>query len=272
MTLATLGRRHSDSTMPPGALQRRRTTRWRILSCGGAMLLALAATTISATAGAIPVIDVGSIAQLAVQAGEVWAQLQAVQQQVATLRAAAQQLDPRSYQSVRNLLAGNDVNYASLIHDVQSMGYSLERVNSRFRQLFPDDEAVKKMTPAQAEAVSRDMNREIHSSALVAARSQTTLRAIEANNTEARNILSRSESNGSQVAQLQSAIQMLGLIHQNIVAINQMISAAGRVTSNVVARGATERRIARERDTRMRSDYVEAAPVPAVDSRLLAPW
>ncbi len=199
----------------------------------------------------VPVVDAGGIAQIVVQAGEVYLQLQSMQQQVQALRNAALQLDPRSYQSVQNLLAGNEVNYLSLIRDVQSMGYSLERVNTRFRQLYPDDRAVKNMRPDQLEATSRDMNEEIHASALVAARSQTTLRTIEANNTEARNILSRSAGNGSQVAQLQSAVQMLGLIHQNLVGINQMLSASSRVTSNVAVRGVTERRMERERAHRM---------------------
>jgi P-type conjugative transfer protein TrbJ len=203
-----------------------------------------------ASAG-LPVIDVAGIAQVATQAVEVGLQLQSMQQQVQALRNAALQLDPRSYQSVQNLLAGNDVNYQSLIRDVQSMGYSLERVNTRFRQLYPDEQAVKNMRPDQLEATSRDMNQEIHASALVAARSQTTLRTIEQNNTEARNILSRSAGNGSQVAQLQSAIQMLGLIHQNLVGINQTLSASSRVTSNVAVRGATERLMERERATRM---------------------
>jgi hypothetical protein len=57
---------------------------------------------------------------------------------------------------------------------------------------------------------------------------------------EARNA---TEDNGSQVAQLQSAIQMLGLIHQTLVGINQTMSTAGRVTSNG---SPTERRIERE--------------------------
>jgi P-type conjugative transfer protein TrbJ len=222
----------------------------------------------SASATGLPVIDGAGIAQIAIQAAEVWAQLQSMQQQVQALRNAALQLDPRSYQSVRNLLAGNDVNYLSLIRDVRSMGYSLERVNTRFRQLFPDDDAVKNMRPDQLEATSRDMNKEIHSSALVAARSQTTLRTIEANNTEARNILNRSAGNGSQVAQLQSAIQMLVLIHQNLVGINQTMSASSRVTSNVAVRAATERSMERERSARMLRGYSNPERIPEVSDEV----
>lgn len=220
-------------------------------------------------ARAFPVIDAAGIAQIAVQAAEVWAQVQTLHQQVEALRAAALQLDPRSYQSVQNLLSGNDVNYLSLLRDVRSMGFTVERVNTRFRQLFPDDQAVKKMTPRQAEATSKEMNEELYSSALVAARAQTTLRTIEDNNVEARNILSQSQGNGSQVAQLQSALQMLALMHQNLVTITQLVSSSGRVASNQAVRAVTERRIASERATRMMRDYDKPTAIPDIDQRFL---
>jgi len=222
----------------------------------------------TASATGLPVLDVAGIAQVAEEAGYVSSQLLSMQQQVQALRSAALQLDPRSYKSVQNLLSGNDVNYQSLIRDVQSMGYGLERVNTQFRKLYPDDAAVKKMRPAQLEATSRGMNQEIHASALVAARSQTTLRTIEQNDTEARNILSRSQGNGSQVAQLQSAIQMLGLIHQTLVGINQTMSTAGRVTSNVAVRAATERRMERERADRMLRGYSKPEHIPEVSDKV----
>lgn len=244
-----------------------RRTFFRIVSMAVASVMLPAALV--RRAWAIPVIDAAGIAQIAVQAAEVWAQVQTLNQQVEALRAAALQLDPRSYRSVQDLLSGNDVNYLSLLRDVRSMGYTFERVNTRFRQLFPDDQAVKNMTPRQAEATSREMNEELYSSALVAARAQTTLRTIEDNNAEARNILSRSEGNGSQVAQLQSALQMLGLIHQNLVTITQLVSSSGRVASNQAVRAVTERRIASERASRMMRDDDRPAAIPDIDSRFL---
>jgi hypothetical protein len=86
---------------------------------------------------------------------------------------------------------------------------------------------------------------------------------------EARNVLSRSEGNGSQVAQLQSALQMLGLIHQNLVSITQTISAAGRVTSNVAVTRVTHRRMAGERRSRRRRDWAKPTAVPEIDRRFL---
>jgi P-type conjugative transfer protein TrbJ len=230
---------------------------------------ALRVTLPSPSRADVPVIDGAGIVQLAAEWALVLQQLDATKNQVDSLRAAALQLDPRSYQSVQNLLAGNEVNFAALTRDLQSLGYTVEHVNARFRQLFPDEAAVRTMTPRQAETASRDMNQEIYASALVAARAQSTLRTIEDNNAEARNILSRSEGSSSQVAQLQSALQMLALIHQNLVSITQTVSASGRVASNQSVRRVTERRIQRERAARAQRDYARSEPVPEVDSRFL---
>jgi P-type conjugative transfer protein TrbJ len=244
--------------------------RRHLFRCAAAAIVGCAVSpSLPSTAHAFPVIDPAGILQLVAQWQQVQAQVQTTANQVNALRAAALQLDPRSYQNVQNLLAGNDVNYLSLLRDVQSMGYTVERVNTRFRQLFPDEQAVRNMTPAQADAASRGMNQEVYSSALVAARAQSTLRTIEDNNVEARNILSRSEGNSSQVAQLQAALQMLGLIHQNVVSITQTISASGRVASNQAVRRVTERRIERERAARMMRGYAQDEPIPEIDARFL---
>jgi P-type conjugative transfer protein TrbJ len=247
-------------------LNRRQLFRGTALTIAAA---ALGVTLQTRSRADVPVLDGAGVAQVVAQWLQVKAQLEATQNQVNSLREAARQLDPRSYQSVQDLLAGNDVNFAALTRDLQSLGYTVERVNARFRQLFPDEAAVRNLTPRQADAVSQDMNQEVYSSALVAARAQSTLRTIEDNNAEARNILSRSEASSSQVAQLQSALQMLALIHQNLVSITQTVSASGRVASNQAVRRVTERRIQRERAVRMQRDYARSEPVPEVDSRFL---
>lgn len=220
-------------------------------------------------AHALVVEDVAGILQVIAQYSETAQQVLTTQRQVEQLRAAARQLDPRSYRSVQNLLSGNDVNFLALTRDLQSMGYSIRRVNQRFQRLFPDERAVSTMRPKEFRESSRAMNKEVHDSALAAARAQTTLRTIEQNDLEARNILSRSEGNGSQVAQLQSALQMLALIHQNLVSITQTIATAGRVSSNIAARDVTERRIDRERQLRLMRDYNQRSSSPPIDSRFL---
>lgn len=220
-------------------------------------------------AGAVVVEDFIALGQLASQTGITTTQVATTLQQVEALRKAALQLDPRSYQSVMNLLSGNGVDFLALTADLRSMGYSVDRVNQRYRVLFPDEQAMRNMTPEQFKTAGKDMNDEIYSSALVAARAQTSLRNIEANNIEARNILSRSEGNDSQVAQLQSALQMLGVIHQNLVSITQTLSSAGRVTSNVAVTRVTHRRMAGERRSRRRRDWDKPADVPEVDRRFL---
>ena len=164
--------------------------------------------------------DAAGIAQVIEQFRETLQQVATARQQVEQLRAAARQLDPGSSRSVQNLLSGSDMNFLALTRDLQSMGHTVRRVNQRFGRLFPDQRAANTMRPREFRQTSHAMNRELHESALTAAaRAQTTLRRIEQNDLEARNVLSRSEGNGSQVAQLQSALQLLALIHQNLVSV-----------------------------------------------------
>ena len=218
---------------------------------------------------AIPVIDVAGIAQTIAQIAETVRQIEVMRNQVRALQNAARQLDPRSYQGIEALLRDGDLKYEALTRDISSIGYTLERVNRQFRRIFPNEEAVQNMRASEYEATSRQMNHELYDSAFVAARAQSTLSGIEANNAEAQQILRRSEGNGSQVAQLQSALQMLALMHQNLVAITQTISSAGRVSSDLAAAAVTERRMRREKRRRLLRNYSRGSGSPGVDRRFL---
>ena len=219
--------------------------------------------------GAVPVVDGSSIAQLISQIVETQQQIETTFRQVEALQNAARQLDPSSYRSINDLLRGNEVNFMALLQDIRTMGYNVERVNDQFRRIFPDERAVRNMRARDHENTAREMNREVHSAALVAARAQTTLSTIEANNREAQAILSRSEDSDSQVAQMQSAIQMLAVVHQNLVAITQTVNSAGRVSSDIAAAAVTERRIARERRRRLLLNYGRPSRGPGIDRRFL---
>lgn len=242
--------------------------RRQFLGRAGAMLLMGVALSTPSEA-ALPVVDVTGIGQLALQFIQTVAQVAAMKQQVDELRRMARQLDPSAYRGIQSLLNGNELSYQALTRDVSTLGYTLDRVNTRFRQMFPDEQALRNMRPQEHEAAAREMNAELHSAALVAYRAQSTLSTIEANNVEAKNILSRSESNSSQVAQLQSALQMLALVHQNLVSITRTLSTGSRITSNLAARAVTERRIERERRRRLLEDYATPAPRRSIDSRFL---
>jgi hypothetical protein len=124
------------------------------------------------------------------------------------------------------------------------------------------------MKPADHESTAVQMRDEVYNAGLVSARAQTTLGDIEQNNVEAQAVLSRSAGTDSQVAQLQSALQMLALIHQNLVSITMAVNAAGRVSSDIAAQAVVERRIEAERRQRLFQDYSRHEDIPEIDPRV----
>lgn len=218
----------------------------------GALLLPTAASVLafSPSASAFIVTDAASLVQLATELITTKEQIEATIRQVEALRNAARQLDPRSYQSIGSLLDGDAVTFDAITRDVRTIGYTLDRVNQSYRRIFPDEAAIRNMRPGDHAETAKEMNRELYASALVAHRAQTNLSTIEANNAQAKDILTRSGADDSQVAQLQSATQMLALVHDNLANITQTVASAGRVSSDLAAARVTDNRIARERQRR----------------------
>lgn len=231
---------------------------------------ALAALPLVCTAevsAQIAVADPLAIGKMGEQIAQGIQQIQTTQQQLDRLRAAARQLDPRSYQNIRGLLSGDDVNLLALTRDVSTIGYTLQKVNTQFARIFPTEDSVHNMRATEHEATAVKMREEVYNAGLVSARAQTTLERIETNNVEAQAILDRSGATDSQVAQLQSALQMLALIHQNLVNITMAVNAAGRLSSDIAAQAVVERRIQREKRRRLFEDYRRREEIPEIDSR-----
>lgn len=217
-----------------------------------ALLLPPVASVLSTAhpANAFIVEDVASIGQIGVQIITTGKQIESTLRQVEALKNAARRLDPRSYQTIGALLDGDAVTFDAITRDVRNIGYTLDRVNRTYQRIFPDEASIRNMRPGEHAETSKQMNRELYASALVAHRAQTNLSSIEANNTQAKAILARSGAEDSQVAQLQSATQMLALIHDNLANITQTVASASRVSSDLAAASVTEHRIARDQQRR----------------------
>lgn len=223
----------------------------------------------SARATGLPVIDALGIKQITDQIKSTTKQIQETQRQVAYLQNAARKLDPRSYRSIGALLEGDNLTLDDITRDVTNIGYTLNRVDRTFKKMFPEDKDVRKMKASEHAETSRQMNSELYASALVAHRAQTSLSKIEDNNARAKEILQRSEAEDSQVAQLQSATQMLALVHDNLVAITRTVSSASRVSTDIAAAGVTENRLARERRRRSVEGFAKPVETHGIDDAFL---
>ena len=221
------------------------------------------------SASAVPVFDSAGVAQLVAQIVTTIQQIEQTARQVEYLRNAARRLDPRSYRTIGALLEGDAITFDAITRDVRTIGYTLQNVDRQFRRIFPDETAVRNMRPAEHANATREMNRELHGAALVSHRAQSSVSNLEASHAEAKAILKRSGAEDSQVAQLQSAIQMLALVHENVTNITQTVAAAGRVSSDIAAAGVTDNRIAHERQRRYIKDFDRPSNSNGIDPSFL---
>ena len=222
-----------------------------------------------ASGAAIPVIDTAAIAKLALQIAEAIRQIKVMEQQVQMMRDAAKQVAQGSFGGLVELFRLIQVNYEAITRDGSGIGYTLQSVNSQFQRIFPNEEAISNARFRDYESISNGMTNELRSAALVAVRAQSTLSELQTTNAAARDILQQSDGNGSQVAQLQLAVQMLAVIQENMRSIVQTINSAGRLTSDMAAAAVTERRVARERRIRLMRNYTRKGSRAVIDRRFL---
>jgi conjugal transfer/entry exclusion protein len=184
-------------------------------------------------------------------------------QQLGSLSTMLSQLDPQSFEELVQLLDSNEMSFEVLAGDVNSIGYTLQQVNTDFQDAFSRD--YSKLAPDAFDGLYKRWADEILASARVAARSQATLSTLETNTHQAKAILSRSASSAGEVAQMQAIVQMLGLIQGQTTSVIQSLTTTGRVLTTTAATTAAERHLARERRARSLANYLNRGPaVPPI--------
>jgi conjugal transfer/entry exclusion protein len=184
-------------------------------------------------------------------------------QQLGDMSTMLSRLDPQSFEELAQLLDSNEMSFEVLAGDVNSIGYTLEQVNTDFQNAYSGD--YTKTAPEAFDALYKRWADEILASAKVAARSQATLSSLESNTHQAKAILSRSASSDGEVAQMQAIVQMLGLIQGQNTAVVQSLTTTGRVLTTTAATTAAERHLARERRARALANYLDPGPaVPPI--------
>src|SRR5262249_28297547 len=150
-------------------------------------------------------------------------------------------LDASSFHDLLGILEESALSYEDLTGGVQAIGYRLSDVNTQFQEVY-----ARGFTDVPAEAMGSIVARwqnEILGAAQIAARSQGALSNLAKSTTEARAILSRSEASSGQVAQMQSIVQMLGLMQAQNTAVLQSLTTTGRVLATTSAAAASERQL-----------------------------
>lgn len=213
--------------------------------------------------------DVAVLSQILIQAIEQTAalgkELTQLEFEVQLMRTLLSSLDAGSYDGVQRLLTGTSANYGSLTQDITALGYTLDAVNRDYRTVYPSD--FRTAPAASFDGTSNRWQTEILSAALVAARAQGSLAALQANTDEAVAILQASRAANGDVAQLQAAVQMLGVMQGQLNTLIQALVTTGRVEADVAAATASEKQLSREKRQRNLDGYTDrGAPVQVMSS------
>ena len=190
-------------------------------------------------------------------------------QQIELMRQTLKSIDPRSFSGLQSLINQGQVTYQSLSSDINGLGFALHDVNSSFDRVFPKDKAAwQGARYADFDSYYAGWNSEITASAKLAARAQSTLLQVEANNKSISDIIGQSSGAEGEVRQLQLVNQQLALIHARLGDLVQNIATLGRITGNMAASSAGEKLLLREAKHRRRDGYTNRGAAARTLTRL----
>lgn len=242
--------------------------RFRLQPLARGALLAASLFTVSTDARAdLFGVDVGVLTQILAESIQQVAYLiQAVGQlgtQIQLMETTLSRLDGRSYDGIQHLLTDTSNNFSALTRDINAVGYTLDDINRNYRTAFP---STYQMAPTESfEGTRTRWQNEVLSSALVAARAQSELAALQSNTDQAVAIVSASRGAPGEVAQLQAVVQMLGVMQSQMKMLVEDLVTVGRVQTNAAAAAASDRQMSREIHRRNLLNYTDrGAPVPVM--------
>lgn len=190
-------------------------------------------------------------------------------QQINLMRQTLDTINPTTFAGLQTLLNQGQLTYRTLTNNVTALGFALQAVNNSFDSIFPKDKnAWHGARYSDYDSYYGGWNAEITASAKLAARAQSSIVLVEANNQAIANILTQSATANGEVRQLQLINQQLALIHGRLGDLVQNIATMGRITATMAASSAGEKLLVREAKLRRRDGYTNRGQAPRVLNRL----
>ncbi len=169
---------------------------------------------------------------------------------------------------VAGLLDTTNATYASLLGNLQTIGYTIASVNANYTPTFPSTGAYGAMPQTQFPTVEGAWQNEILASSEVAARSQASISDTQALTEAAAEILKYVGATDSEVGQLQLIAQMLGVVQSQMTMLVQNLATTGRAMVESGAASASERQLSSERKRRNRLNYTSRGAAVNVPSTM----
>jgi conjugal transfer/entry exclusion protein len=231
----------------------------RALRRGLAAAALFTALAVTVPANAQVSSDAGLIVQLIAQEQQAVGQLKMIlstlQGQVQLIQQFVQGQPQGELDAVSGILQGTQANYASLVGNLQTIGYTLGAVNADYTTTFPNATAAQGIAPSNYATLESNWQQEILASSEIAARSQSSISETEALTQAAAQIMAYVGGTDSAVGQLQLVVQMLGVVQSQMTMLVQNLATTGRAMVDTGAATASERNISTERKRRNRINY-----------------
>lgn len=168
---------------------------------------------------------------------------------------ALKQLGLGNYSGVIRQMNSQYQDLNKILTASKTMSASVSDVQAQFKQLYPNFQNMKNQTPSEMYQQFGKWSDQLQSANQTAMQTQTTINNIKDRNNQIKSILmdSAGANGASQVAQIQSSNQMLGVLAQQMNDLNSVVASSSRASIQAQAVAQAEKDAVRQ-DWKERND------------------
>ena len=218
--------------------------------CLAGILAVTTVTSTSSMATGIPVFDGGNFANMIINAANQATQISNQVSQINSLlrgnalsEQALRQLGLGNYSGLVSQMSAQYQDLNKIISASKALNASVGEVQSQFQQLYPNFQNMKNRSPEQMYQQFGKWSDQLQDANKSAMQAQSTINNIKDRNNRIASILNESagSAGASQVAQLQSSNQMLGVLAQQMNDLHTVMAASARSATEAQATAQAEK-------------------------------
>ncbi len=215
-----------------------------------AVLLACGTATSTSTMAGIPVFDGSNFANMIISASNQARQISNQISQINSLlrgnalsEQALRQLGLGNYSGLLSQMSAQYQDLNKIITASKALSASVSEIQSQYQQLYPNFQNMKNRSPEQMYQQFGKWSDQLQDANKAAMQAQSTINNIKDRNNRISSILSESAggAGASQVAQLQSSNQMLGVLAQQMNDLHTVMASSARSATEAQAMAQAEK-------------------------------
>lgn len=215
-----------------------------------AVLLACGTATSTSTMAGIPVFDGSNFANMIISASNQARQISNQVSQINSLlrgnalsEQALRQLGLGNYSGLLSQMSAQYQDLNKIITASKALSASVSEIQSQYQQLYPNFQNMKNRSPEQMYQQFGKWSDQLQDANKSAMQAQSTINNIKDRNNRIASILNESAggAGASQVAQLQSSNQMLGVLAQQMNDLHTVMASSARSATEAQAMAQAEK-------------------------------